>query len=131
MPDNKQIVRRLYEDVINHGRLDLLPELIDPAFESPGGGRGPDGFAGTVTGLRAGFPDIAFTVEDLVAEADRVTVRWSWHGTHTGQFRTYAATTRPVKTTGIVIYQLAGGKVTHAWLETDRLGVLQQIGAVP
>ena len=128
---NKQAVRRLYEDCINPGRLDRLAELIADDFVGPHGERGPTGYAATVTGLRTGFPDIRFTVEDIIAEADRVAIRWTWHATHTGPFGGLALTGKPITNTGIAIYQLANHKIIRTWLETDRLGALQQLGAVP
>jgi len=132
---NKQVIRRLYEDCINRGRLDGLAELVSDDYVGPRGERGAAGFATTITGLRAGFPDIQFTLDDLVAEADRVTVRWTWHATHAGTFAgpagRFAATGKAISNTAIAIYQLSDRKIVHAWLESDRLGVLQQIGALP
>jgi len=74
--------------------------------------------------------DVRFTIEDLIAEGDRVVVRWRWRATHAGTFNGHPATGKAVSNTGTVIYQLAGDKIVRAWLEADRLGVLQQIGAV-
>jgi predicted ester cyclase len=131
---NKQVIRKLYEDCINPGRLELLSELVSDDYVGLRGDRGPAGFATTVTGLRAGFPDIRFTIDDLVAEGDRVIIRWNWRATHTGTFTTplgaFPATGKQISTTGIAIYQLADHKVIRNWLETDRLGTLQQLGAV-
>jgi predicted ester cyclase len=127
---NKATVRRLYEEIINAARVELVDELMGVEYLGPNGERGPAGFAATVQDLRRGFPDIAFTVEDLMAEGDRVAVRWRWSATHSGQFRTFAATNRHVTNTGIAIYEFRDGRVMRAWLETDRLGALQQIGAI-
>ena len=127
---NKTIVRRLYEEVINARRFELAADLVAPDYEGPAGDRGIDGCVANVRGLVQGFPDIRFTIEDLVAERDRVVVRWRWEATHAGQFRTYAATGKHVTNSGIAIYQLRDGRVARAWLETDRLGALQQIGAI-
>jgi predicted ester cyclase len=128
---NKQVVRRLYDECINPGRLDLLPELVSSDFVNPHGERGPAGFATALAGLRAGFPDIKITIEDLVAEGDRVTVRSSWAGTHTAAFRGIPPTGKRVTNTSITIYQLADHKLVHSWIESDRLGTLQQLGASP
>jgi predicted ester cyclase len=131
-PDrNKQVVRRIYEDGINRNKPELLPELISSDYEGAQGGRGPAGFGSNIDELRAGFPDVRFTLHDLVAEGDRVVVRWTWEATHTGTFRTWAPTGRRVTNSGIAIYQVEQGKVVRVWLETDRLGVLQQIGVIP
>jgi predicted ester cyclase len=129
---NKQVVRSLYEDAINGHRPELYAELVAADFSAgPGAARGPAALRSTVDELRAGFPDVHFTVEDLVAEGDRVAVRWSWQATHTGTFRKLAPSGRRVTNTGMAIYLLEGGKVRQVWLLTDRLGVLQQVGAVP
>jgi predicted ester cyclase len=128
---NKQTIRALYEDGINAGHLDAIAAVVSPAYVGPTGERGPAGFVANINDLRAGFPDIHFTIDDLVAEADRVVVRWSWRATHTGPFRGLAPTGKPVTNSGIAIYQLAAGQILHNWLETDRLGALQQLGALP
>jgi predicted ester cyclase len=128
---NKQVVQRIYEVAINERRPELTAELVSPGYVGPQGERGPDGFNANVQSLLAGFPDIRFRIEDLLAEGDRVMVRWAWTGTHSGTFRGIAPTGRRVSTTGIVLYQLRDGKVVRNWLESDRLGVLQQLGIVP
>ena len=127
---NQQLIRRLYDECITSGRLELLPELIADDYVGPRGERGPDGFAGPLRGLRAGFPDIHFTIEDLIAQGDRVSVRWSWRATHTGTFNGLAPTGKALTNTGMAVYRLAHGKVAQSWVETDRLGALQQLGLV-
>ena len=128
---NKQAIRRIYDEAINSGRTGILADLIAPEFAGPDGTRGPAAYTANVSALRAGFPDVRFTIEDIVAEGDRVAVRWTWTGTHTGTFRGFAASGKAVHDTGLVLYTLANGKVVAAIVETDRLGVLQQIGIVP
>jgi predicted ester cyclase len=86
---SKQLVRRLFEDIINSGDLDRLGEVISADFVGPTDQRGPAGFAGVIAALRIGFPDIQYTLDELLAEGDRVAVRWTWHGTHTGPFRSF------------------------------------------
>ena len=128
---NRSTIRRLYEEAINSGKLELVPELVALDYVGPTGETGPAGFSSTIESLRTGIPDIHFTLEDLVAERQRVTVRWTWSGTHSGTFRGFVPSNRSVTNTGIAIYELRDGKIVRAWLETDRLGFLQQIGAVP
>jgi len=127
---NRAMVRRLYEACINSGQRDALDEIIGEDYVGPAGDRGPAGFSATLAELRQGFPDITFTIEDLVAEPDKVAVRWRWQGTHAGQFRTFRPSGRLVTNTGIAIYEIRNGRIVRAWLETDRLGALQQIGAL-
>lgn len=128
---NRTSVRILFEDYINAGRRDLLPELVDDEFQGAQGETGTAGFEGAIDNLRSGIPDIRFTLEDLIAEADRVVARWTWSGRHAGTFRGIAASNRQVSNGGIGIYQLRDARLVRAWMQTDRLGFLQQIGALP
>ena len=106
-------------------------EIVSPQFVGVGPERGPAAFGGVITALRGAFPDLVYTIEDVVAEGDRVAVRWTWRGTHQHAFRSFAPTGKPVTNTGFAIFQVTDGKLSRAWLETDRLGFLQAIGAVP
>jgi predicted ester cyclase len=128
---NEQTVRKIYEECVNTGDLARLAEFVDVSYVGPNGERGPEGFAATVGGLRAGFPDIHFTLEDLVADGDRVALRWTWGGTHQNSFRGFEPTGKRVTNTAIGIYELRHGKVVRAWLQTDRLGFLETMGALP
>jgi len=104
---------------------------VSPDFVGPNQQRGPAAFTGVLVGLRRAFPDLVYTVDDMVAEDDRVAVRWTWRGTHTGPFRDWAPTGKPVVNRGFAIFQVANGMLTHSWMETDRLGFLLSIGAIP
>lgn len=128
---NKRIVRRLFEDGINRGRFELVDELVSPSFVGATGERGPSAFSKAVAGLRSAFPDIHYTLEDVIAEGNRVVVRWTWTGTHRNPYRGFHPTHKQVKNTAIAIFELEGEKLTRAWLENDRLGFLQAMGAVP
>jgi predicted ester cyclase len=128
---NKQVVRSIYEDCINTGNLAALAKFVDASYVGPNGERGPEGFASTVNGLRAGFPDIHFTIEDLIADGDRVALRWKWEGTHQNSFRGFEPTGKRVTNTALAIYELRAEKVVRAWLQTDRLGFLEAVGALP
>lgn len=128
--ENKRIVREFYETCINAGNLERLEEIVSPDFVGASGEKGVSAFRSTVESLKTGYPDIRFTIEDLIAEGDRVAVRWRWEATHTGSFRGIPATGKTVTDTGIAIYQVQGQQLVRAWLETDRLGVLQQLGLI-
>jgi steroid delta-isomerase-like uncharacterized protein len=128
---NKQAIRRLYDEGITPGRLDVVRELVSDDYLGPRGERGPDGFAGPIASLRTGFPDIHFTVEDVIADGDRVAVRWSWRATHSGTFNGLPPTGKSVTNNGMAFYRFARGKIAQSWVETDRLGALQQLGVVP
>lgn len=81
--------------------------------------------------MLAAFPDLERTVEDLVAGGDKVVARWSARGTHLGDFNGIPPTGRVVQSSGITIFRLAGGKIVEEWSESDMLGLLGQLGAVP
>lgn len=128
--ENKRNVGKLFE-TFNKGDLGLVDELVAPEYVGPQGDRGPAGFKGVVVGLRTAFPDLHYTVDDLVAEGDRVAVRWHWTGTHRAPFRAFPPTGKTVSNTGAGLFWFKEGKIVAAALETDRLGFLEQIGAVP
>lgn len=128
---NKRVVRRVFEEAVNHGRPELLPELFAADYVSPQGDRGPAAFGAVIESLRRAFPDITYVVEDVLAEGDEVAIRWTWTGTHLGAFRTYAPTGRAITNTGMAIHQLRDGRITRIWMENDRLGFQQQLDAAP
>lgn len=131
MSDNVDVVRRVYEDCINPGRLDRLDALVAPEYEGPNGERGAAGFATTIQALRAAFPDIRFALEELFGAGDKVCVRWTWRGTHQATFMGFPPTGKAVANSAIGVYQLREGRIVRAWLMTDRVGFLQQVGAIP
>lgn len=130
--DNKDVIRALYEDCLNARDFEALDELIADDYVGPRGEMGAEGFGKTVQSVIDAFPDIRWTVDDLIAEDDRVAVRWSWEGTHTGTFRGFLPPTgERVADHAIVIYRLRDRRVVEAWIQTDRLGFLQQLGVIP
>ncbi len=128
---NKKHVEKLFETFSSTGDVAVLEQLVSPDYVGPQGGKGPAGFNAVVVGLRNAFPDIHYTVDELVAEGDSVAVRWHWTGTHRGPFRGYPPTGKAVSNSGSGIFRFQDDKVVAADLETDRLGFLQQIGVVP
>ena len=126
----KAIVHCLFAECLNEGDLSVADQLVSPDFTGPAG-KGPEGFKAMISPLRQGFPDLHFTIQDMVAEGSRVVVRWTSHGTHRGMFAGTAPTGRQVSNEGIGIYRVEDGKIVESWSQVDRLGVLQQIGALP
>ena len=127
----KETVRRLHEDLLSNGKLDLLGEIIAEDYVGADGRPGITPFLETIDDLRRGFPDIRWTVEDLVADGERVAVRWTWEGTHSGSMRLFPSTGKRVANAGFAIYQFRGDEIVRVWMLTDRLGFVQQIGLVP
>jgi steroid delta-isomerase-like uncharacterized protein len=133
--DNKAIVRRVYEEVINKGNLNVADETLtsDYVYRSPGSPefRGPDGFKQLITMYRTAFPDLHLDVDDLIAEGDTVVSRWTGRGTHQGELMGIPPTGKQVTVTGVVISRFSGGKAAEDWELIDTLGMLQQLGAIP
>ena len=134
---NKAIVIQLYEEVFNKGDLDLADKLVapnavnhDPAAP-PNIPSGALGVKAVVTMLRSAFPDDHHTIEDLVAEGDKVVVRLTHSGTHQGSLLDLAPTGKQINNTSIHIFRIASGKIVEVWANRDDLGVLQQLGAIP
>lgn len=128
---NEKVVREIYEECLNRGRAELLPELVADEYVGIDGERGPSGFGATLTDLQNAFPDIHYTIEDVIAEDDRVVVRWTWEETHRGSFRGLPPSNARVTDTANVIYEFEKGKIVRAWIQSDRLGFFQQIGVAP
>jgi predicted ester cyclase len=126
----KSIVRWLLAEFLNQGDLSVADQLISPDFAGPAG-RGPEGFKAIFAALRHGFPNLQFTIQDLVVEDSRVAVRWTSKGIHDGEFAGAAPTGREVSNEGIAIYRVEDGKIVEMWSQVDRFGILQQIGVLP
>jgi predicted ester cyclase len=133
--DNKAVIRRLYDEVFVKWNLGVVDELIGPEFVGhempPGTPRGPVGFKQFYGWLRSAFPDLRYAVQDVIAEEDKVVVRWTWSCTHKGAFMAIPPTGKQATVTGMAIYRVVGGKCVERWVELSLLGLLQQIGAVP
>lgn len=127
---NKATIRRLYEEIVSSGKLEQLNDIFDQDYTGIGTGKGPSAFAAAVSELRQAFPDLDWTIHDVFAEGDKVAVRWSWKGTHQGSFKGVPASGKTITNDANVIYQFKNGKIIYAWLQSDRLGVLQQLGAI-
>lgn len=134
--DNKSIVRRMYEEVWNKRNLEAVKELIAPShavqlFDAADSGVGPEAYARNVVQFVRAFPDLKFTVIDMVGENEKVVVMWNISGTHKGEFRGIAATGKKISVDGITISQLADGKIMDSYVSLDMWGMMQQLGAVP
>jgi predicted ester cyclase len=136
MPDscerNKDVIRRLLAEV-DRGNLDVVDTYYSPGYvdhtPSPirGLANGRDGVRKAFALFQEAFPDTRHTIEDLVAEGDRVVARISARGTHTGELFGHAPTGRVVTLTAIAIYRIVAGQIVERWAEQG-LGVLDQLG---
>jgi steroid delta-isomerase-like uncharacterized protein len=139
MQENKALVERFLEEVWNRGNLAMVDEMVSPDYVDhiapPGWPAGPAGLKQAVVRNRTAFPDLHYTIEDLLADGDKVMTRWTWHGTHRGKFRNrFVGTIQPtgtrVKVSGMSIRRIAGGKIVELWGYSDVLSLMQQLGAI-
>ena len=132
---NKQLVRESIDRVWGAQRVDdvgrfLADDFIDHSA-APGTAPGPAGFAAGERRILAGFPDACNTLDEIVAEADRVVVRWTMTGTHGGDGLGFPATGRAVRLEGVTISRIADGRIAEHWSFRDDLGLLRQLGLMP
>src|SRR5262245_56748307 len=131
MVDNKAVVRRMFEEIINRGRLDLVDELFDPDFHSdtPQGRLDRNGFKDYVATWRAGFPDVHCEFGDLIAEGDKVAWSVRATGTHTGTFMGIAPTGRKVDFQSLNIGRFRNGRGLDHKVIMDVPKMMEQLGA--
>ena len=132
--EKKAICRRIVDEV-NKRNLDTAIELIASDYvdhsDPPGTSPGPLAVKQRFTMLCSAFPDLRVALEDMVAEGDRVAVRFTLHGTHYGDFMGMSPTGKHVTVSGIDINRIRDGKLVERWASVDMLGMLQQLGAIP
>ena len=132
---NKQLVRRWFEEVWNNGRAELIEELFDEngiahgLSDDPANPiKGPKDYTPFYKLFREAFPNVVIVIEDMVAEGDKVTARCSVRGKHEGNFRGLAATQSPIEFTGMTIVRIADGKIVEAWNNFDFMTMNRQVG---
>jgi len=130
----KDVARRYYDAVLNRGDVDLLDDIAVADYVEhdplPGQGTGRQGLKDRVTMLMAAFGQ-TFALEDVIAEGDRVVVRWTGSGNHVGEFMGIPPTGRSFTITGIDIHRIEGGLMAEHWHVVDQLSLLQQLGLIP
>jgi predicted ester cyclase len=129
---NKQIIRRLYKEVLAGWNLSLIDELVADQFIShdwpEDGPRGPRPFRDFYVNIICSvLPDARYEVDDLIGEKDKVVVRWRLIGTHKGNFRGIAPTGRVITLNGVAIYRLQNGQLAERWVVTDLHGLLREL----
>jgi steroid delta-isomerase-like uncharacterized protein len=131
---NKNIIRRMMWEM-DKQNWTIIRELYAPNFtyHQPGNPKllSRDEFEKTMRMIYAAFPDGSQTIEDIVAECDKVVTRLTLRGTHRDDFMDIAATGKEVIQSNIIIFRITDGKITEAWEECDMLNVMQQLGAIP
>jgi steroid delta-isomerase-like uncharacterized protein len=136
--ENKAILRRVNDEVFSQGNLDLVDELFSASYvlHDPGipGGelRGTESFKQQwVSMFRTAFPDLQLSIEDQVAEGDKVVTRYTGRGTHQGELMGIPPTNNEAVVSGIIVSRVSGGRIEEEWNSFDALGMMQQLGVIP
>ena len=133
--ENKVISRRIFEEAASQGNFAVIDEAIAPTFvyrtSALPESHGPAGFKEFFTEHRRTFPDIHYTLEEVVAEGEKGVVHWTITGTNQGDLRGNPPTGKPVKVPGITIFRFANGQIVDGGTVWDALALLQQLGVVP
>ena len=134
--ENKATFRRYVEEGWAKGNVEVADEIFADRYvaHQPDGSeedRGPEDVKQFLRQYREAFPDLEISIEDQIAEGEKVVTRWASRGTHRGEFRGIAPTGNEVSLTGIGIFRFSEGKVVESWDNFDQLGMLQQLGAIP
>lgn len=133
--ENKAAFRRTFEELFNKGNYAAAVELLAPDYLNheapPGKNRGPESMPSLIMWLRAAFPDMHYTVEDVVAEGDTVAGRVIWTGTHQGSYMGIPPTGRSFQVTQMHFVRFRDGKGIEHRAVRDDLGLMRQLGVIP
>jgi steroid delta-isomerase-like uncharacterized protein len=133
--ENKAIVRRFW-DVWEQGNIDLVDEVLASNYvnhtpATPEQPTGPEGVKAVVSMFRSAMPDLRVVVEDMIAEGDKVAVRYTLEGTHEGELFGVPPTGQRLSIKSITVERVSDGKIREHWRVTDSLDMMQQLGVVP
>jgi steroid delta-isomerase-like uncharacterized protein len=134
MSNNQTLTRRYFEDIWNRKDVAAVDELVAAEVVGHVGAvtlRGRDTLKQRVTMMYGIYTQPQFTIEEQIAEGDKVLVRWRFRGTHSGEFMGVAPTGKTINVTGMSLFRIAAGRIAELWLNADDLGELQQLGVLP
>ena len=133
--ENKQFMKYFVDETINRKNLDAIDEMVLPNFVEhvplPGQGPGRDGLKHAIGMFLTAFPDLTWTTDEQIAEGDKVVSRFTWTGTHRGEFLGIPPTQRNVTVWGVVIDVVREGKFSESRIIMDTMGLMQQLGVIP
>ena len=132
---NLAVARRVFDDLFSKGNFDAADEIYAADHTSHDaqapGVNGAAAMKHYIGMYRAAFPDLHLTVDDAIAEGDRVVIRWTARGTHQGELMGVPPTGKQTVVTGINIFRVKDGRIQEEWVNWDTLGLLQQLGIAP
>ena len=131
--DNRRLIERYFNEVWNEGRLEVLDEILadDYVNHTPSGPPpppGPEGLKPIVAAIRSAFPDLEYTIEDMVVTDDKVAVRTTMRGTQTGELFGMPASGKPIEVGQMNIEWIRDGRIAEHWRRTDDVSMMQQLG---
>jgi steroid delta-isomerase-like uncharacterized protein len=134
--DNHKLIMNRFVEFINTANEKLAQELISPnaKFYVPGSPepmQGPAGYLAIIGMMRSGFPDIQWTLDETIAEGDKVAARFTMRGTHKGYFLGVSPTGKSIAVKAMNFYRLSNGQFVEEYGMPDMMGLMQQIGALP
>lgn len=132
---NRQVIKRLYEDVWNGNNPNIVEELVHDAYvihdrDLAEELRGPELYEALASSTCELFTELTFTIEDMIAADDEVALRWTMVGTHDGPLFGVGSTGEQVELTAIEINRFEDGKLIETWTQSDQLGLMEQVGAL-
>jgi steroid delta-isomerase-like uncharacterized protein len=132
--ENKAVITSFVEEVINQGRFERVNDLVALNFVEleplPGQQQGREGLK-QVIAFRTAFPDIHWVIEEMLGEGDKVFSRFTWHGTHRGEFFGVPATGKQITVKGMVVDRVVAGKMEESRILMDGLSMMRQLGVIP
>jgi steroid delta-isomerase-like uncharacterized protein len=133
--ENKAVIGSFVDEVLNQGRLEQIDNLVALDFVEldplPGQEPGREGLKQVIAGFRTAFPDIHWVIEEMVAEGDKVFTRFTWRGTHRGEFFGVLETDKQITVKGMVVDRVLAGKMVDSRILMDSLGMMTQLGVIP
>ena len=131
---NKELIGRYFEGWANRGDTAVADELIATNLtlrNPPAVINSLEDYKKGMAGFHKAFPDLRFTIEDLIAEGDEMAVRWTMRGTHLGEYQGRPPSGKAVTVTGVSVFRMANGKIQEINVHMDRLGMMEQLGWLP
>jgi steroid delta-isomerase-like uncharacterized protein len=125
----KELIKRNLQ-IWNDGNFDRFDEEFAPNYRDNSSNTDKAQLKQAIVAMRQAFPDLHVTVDDLMVEGDKITIRWTAHGTHQGDYYGVPATGKKMKNTGISIDRIEDGKFVESWSSSDELGMFRQLGLV-
>ena len=134
--ENRALIQRFVGEVFNRGNLDVVDDIFAPVYVGHTAGlpeqtSGPEGVKEFIGLYSSAFPDVHTTIEDIIAEGDKVAYRWTAVGTHRAELLGVAPSNNRVELTGITIERIEDGRIVETYNNFDQAGMMRRIGAIP